>query len=151
MISVSTEITDRLHGGFLPHAALFFRLAGLVQFAILVANFVVPGKLRCRENLARVTPMIRCVFVVHWLYILLILAIFSAACLCFAPDLAGGSLLGRFLSVAMALFWLPRIPIQLFAYDRELRRENRLGDVAILLAFAFLVAVFGAAALKVST
>ena len=123
--------------------------AGIVQLAILAANFVVPGKLRCRENLAKVTPMIRSVFVVHWVYILLTLAIFSALCFRFAPDLAGGSRLGHFLSAAIALFWLPRIPIQLFVYDRDLRRQHRLGDVAMLLALTFVVLVFGVAALGV--
>jgi hypothetical protein len=121
--------------------------AGAVHLAIFAANFVVPGKLGCRENLAKVSPMIRNVFVVHWIYILLMLAIFSALCFRFAPELAGRSRLGHFLSAAIALFWLPRIPIQLFVYDRELRRQNRLGDIAMLLALTFLVVVFGAAAL----
>jgi hypothetical protein len=94
--------------------------------------------------------MIRDVFIVHWIYIGLILILFSALCLWFAPELAGASRLGHFLSCAMALFWLPRIPIQLFLYDAELRRRHRLGDVAILLTFSFLVVVFGAAALGVT-
>jgi len=123
--------------------------AGGVQLAILAANFVVPGKLHCRENLERVSPMIRSVFVVHWIYILLMLAIFSALCFWFAPELAGGSRLGHFLSAAIALFWLPRIPVQLFVYDRELRRQHRLGDIAMLFALSFVVLVFGAAALGV--
>ncbi len=124
-------------------------VAGAVQLAILAANFVIPGKLRCRENLSRVSPMIRTVFIVHWIYILLMLAIFSAICFRFAPELAGASRLGHFLSAAIALFWLPRIPIQLFAYDHELRRQHRAADVAMLLALTFVVLVFGAAALGV--
>jgi len=121
--------------------------AGAVHLAILAANVVLPGKLRVRENLTRVTPMIREVFVVHWIYIAAILGIFAALCFGFAPELAGGSRLGHFLSAAIALFWLPRIPIQLFVYDGELRRTHRLGDVAMLTAISFLVVVFGAAAL----
>jgi hypothetical protein len=94
--------------------------------------------------------MIRDVFIVHWIYIGLILVFFSALCFWFAPELAGASRLGHFLSAAIALFWLPRIPIQLFLYDAELRRQHRAGDVAILLAFSFLVIVFGAASLGVT-
>ena len=124
--------------------------AGAVQLAILGANFVLPEKLQCRENLSRVSRMIRDVFIVHWIYIGGILIIFSALCFWFAPELAGASRLGHFLSSAMAIFWLPRIPIQLFLCDAELRRQHRLGDVAILLAFSFLVIVFGAAALGVT-
>lgn len=123
--------------------------AGAVQLAILGANFVLPKKLDCRQNLLRVSPMIRHVFIVHWVYIIAVLAIFSSLCFWFAPELAGGNRLGHFLSATIALFWLPRIPIQLFVYDRELRRQHRLGDVAMLLAISFIVLVFGAAALGV--
>jgi hypothetical protein len=133
----------------MPPLVILIWAAGAVQLAILAANFVVPGKLHCRENLARVSPMIRSVFIVHWVYILLMLAIFSAIYFWFAPELAGASRLGRFLSAAIALFWLPRIPIQLLVYDRELRRQHRLGDVAMLFALTFVVAVFGVAALNV--
>jgi hypothetical protein len=133
----------------MPRIVILIWAAGAVQLAILAANFVVPGKLRCRENLARVSPMIRSLFIVHWSYIILMLALFATICFGFAPELAGGSRLGHFMSAAIALFWLPRIPIQLFVYDRELRRQHRLGDVAMLSALTFVIAVFGAAALGV--
>ncbi|HUJ31287.1 MAG TPA: hypothetical protein VLY23_08410 [Candidatus Acidoferrum sp.] len=123
--------------------------AGAVHLAILAANAVLPEKLQCRENLTRVSPMIRDVFIVHWIYIAAILGVFSALCFRFAPELAGATRLGHFLSATIALFWLPRIPIQLFVYDPELRRAHRLGDVAMLLAISFLVLVFGVAALGV--
>jgi hypothetical protein len=122
--------------------------AGAVQLAILAGNFILPEKLECRENLARVSPMIRHVFIVHWAYIVAVLGIFSALCFFFAPDLAGASRLGRFLSAAIALFWLPRIPIQLFLYDAEMRRKHRFADVLMLLALVYLAGVFGFAALR---
>jgi hypothetical protein len=139
----------RGEGGFMNRLILLIWVAGAVQLAILGANFVLPDKLDCRANLPRMSPMIRQVFVVHWVYIAGVLAIFSALCFRFAPELAGGSHLGHFLSAALALFWLPRIPIQLFVYDSELRRQHRLGDVAMLVAITFLVLVFGSAALGV--
>jgi hypothetical protein len=122
-------------------------VAGAIQLVIIAANFALPTKLRCRENLVKVSPMIREVFVVHWLYIVLVLGIFTTLCFWFAPELAGGSRLGRFLSLAMAIFWLLRVPIQLFFYDPEIRRQNRLADVVFLLTFSYLGIVFGAAAL----
>jgi hypothetical protein len=122
-------------------------VAGAMQVAMIAANFSLPKRLRCRENLVKVSPMIRAVFVVHWLYIVLVLGIFSALCFWFAPDLAGASRLGRFLSLAMAVFWLLRLPIQLFLYDPEIRRQNRLADVTFLLTFSYLGIVFVAAAL----
>jgi len=123
--------------------------AGVVQLIIIAANFVLPKKLRCRENLARVSPMIRDVFIVHWVYIVLVLGIFTALSFWFAPELAGHNDLGRFLSAVIAVFWLLRLPIQLFIYDPELRRQNRFGDLIFLLAFSYLGVVFGVAALGV--
>jgi hypothetical protein len=123
--------------------------AGAIQLVIIAANFVVPKKLHCSENLARVSPMIRTVFVVHWVYIVLVLGIFTSLSFWFAPELAGASRLGRYLSAAIAVFWLLRVPIQLFFYDSEIRKQNRFGDVFFLLAFSFLGVVFGVAALGI--
>jgi len=125
--------------------------AGVVHLAILAANFGLPGRLRVRENAARLTPILRQVLYVHWLYIGIVLVIFAALCLLFAPELAGASLLGRFLSGAMAAFWLLRIPLQLFYYDRETRRQNRALDALYLLALAFLSGVFTTAAMGIGT
>ena len=123
--------------------------AGAVQVAIIAANFILPKKLSCRENLARVSPMIREVFIVHWVYIVLILGIFTSLSFWFAPELAGATRLGRYLSAVIAVFWLLRVPIQLFFYDPELRKQNRFGDVIFLLAFSYLGLVFSIAALGV--
>jgi hypothetical protein len=123
--------------------------AGALQLIIIAANSVVPKKLHCRENLARVSPMIRTVFVVHWIYIVLVLGIFASLTFWFAPELAVATHLGRFLSAVIAVFWLLRVPIQLFFYDPELRKQNRLGDVIFLLAFSYLGVVFSVAALGV--
>ena len=121
-------------------------VAGAVQVVIIAANFVLPKKLRCRENLARVSPMIREVFVIHWIYIVFVLGIFASLCFWFAPELASASRLGTFLSAFMGVFWLLRVPIQLFFYDPEIRRQNRLGDVTFLVFFSYLGIVFSVAA-----
>lgn len=122
---------------------------GVLQLVIIAANFVLPKKLQCRENLSRVSPMIRTMFVVHWVYIVLVLGIFASLSFWFTPELAGASRLGRYLSAAIAVFWLLRVPIQLFFYDPGIRRQNRLGDAIFLLAISYLGVVFGIAALGV--
>jgi hypothetical protein len=123
--------------------------AGVVQVLILLANIPLPKILRCRENLAKVSPMIRAVFIVHWAYIALVLGIFAGLCFWFAPQLAGASGLGRFLAACMAVFWLARVPVQIFFYDCETRRRNRVADVAFLASFSYLGMVFAAAALGI--
>jgi hypothetical protein len=122
-------------------------IAGFVQLAIALANFVLPRKLNYRENLARVAPMVRQIFIVHSGYIAGIVVLFAAITFGFAPELAGGRGLGRFLAASIAVFWACRVPLQVFYYDSELRRRNRASDVAITVALLFLIVTYGAAAL----
>jgi len=122
-------------------------VAGAIQMAIVLANAVLPAKLNVRAGMASVPRFLRQVFVVHWIYIVLSVSLFSLVCFFFARDLAGGSRLGRSLCIAMSVFWGLRLPLQLFYYDAELRRQNRVLDLAYVLALVALIAIFGAAAL----
>jgi UDP-N-acetylmuramyl pentapeptide phosphotransferase/UDP-N-acetylglucosamine-1-phosphate transferase len=81
-------------------------------------------------------------------YIVIVLGLFAALCFGFAGDLAGASRLGRFLSGFIAAFWLLRIVLQLFYYDREVRRENRGLDLLYVGSLIALVAIFGIAAVR---
>jgi hypothetical protein len=124
----------------------FLWLAGFVQLAIASANLFIPKKLNYRENLLRVAPIIRQIFVVHSLYVVGVVVLFAVMTFGFATELASGRGLGRFLAAAMATFWLFRTPVQLFYYDASLRRTNRLGDAAFTSAALFLTVTYGAAA-----
>ena len=123
------------------------RGAGVVHAGIIVANIPLPSRLRVREKLAGVPRFVRQIFYVHWVYIVIVLGLFASLCFGFAPELAGASGIGRFLSAFIAGFWLLRIVLQVFYYDREIRRENRGMDMLYLGALAVLVIVFGVAAL----
>jgi len=124
------------------------RLAGGIHAAIIAANVPLPRRLEVRRNLAATPAFIRQILCVHWIYIVLVLGMFTALCLGFAPELAGRSSLGRFLSAFMAGFWLLRIVLQVFYYDLAVRRANRLLDASYLVALFALTAIFGWAALK---
>lgn len=122
--------------------------AGAVHAGIVLANIPLPGRLRVRERMAPVPRFVRQIFYVHWVYIVIVVGLFAALCLAFAPELAGASALGRFLSGFMASFWLLRIGLQVFYYDADVRRQNREWDVMYLGALVILVAIFGVAALR---
>jgi heme O synthase-like polyprenyltransferase len=85
---------------------------------------------------------------VHWIYIVIVLGLFAALCFAFAPELAGATALGRFLSAFMAGFWFLRIILQIFYYDRDIRRDNRGLDMLYLGSLMVLVVVFGIAAVR---
>jgi len=122
-------------------------IAGFVQLAIALANFTLPRKLNYRENLTHLAPMVRQIFIVHSGYIVGIVVLFAATTFGFAPELAGGRGLGRFLAASMAVFWACRVPLQIFYYDPQVRRSHRAGDVAITVALLFLAATYASAAL----
>ncbi len=114
---------------------LLLWLAGFVQVAIASANLFLPAKLKYRENLSRVSPIIRQIFVVHSVYIVGVVLLFAAVTFSFAGELA------------IAVFWLLRAPVQLLYYDAALRRDNRWGNIAFTSAALFLAAAYGAAVL----
>jgi hypothetical protein len=122
--------------------------AGCVHVGIIAANIPLPGRLRVREKLAGVPRFVRQIFYVHWIYIVIVLGLFAALCFGFAPELAGASGLGRFLSGFMAGFWLLRIVLQVFYYDREIRQENWGLDMLYVGALIVLVVIFGMAAIR---
>ena len=121
-------------------------LAGGIHVGIVVANLRLPWKLKVRENLAGVPRFLRQIFYVHWLYIVLVVGLFGALCFGFTRDLAGASLLGRFLSAFIAGFWLLRLVLQWLYYDPEVRRQNWLLDAVYNVALVALVAIFAVAA-----
>ena len=126
----------------------WIQVAGAVQLAIGLANLPLAIRLQYRRNLAGASEIVRQVFYVHAAYIVLVVFGFAALSLLFPTDLASGRPLGRFLSTFLAIFWLLRVPIQLFYYPTEIRRQNRLADVIFTVAFASLAVVFGLAATR---
>jgi hypothetical protein len=122
-------------------------VAGGAQLVIAAANLEVARKLDYRANLAKLTPMVGQIFLVHAAYIVLVILWFGALCLLFAARLASGDPLARFLTGGLATFWGLRAIIQLTVYDREVRKDHRLQDVAFLAACAVLTGIFLTAAL----
>ena len=131
----------------LPLSA-WIQVAGAVQLAIALANVPLAWRLQYRKNLAGASAMVREVFYVHAIYIVLVVLGFSLLSLLFAGDLVSGNPMDRFLTAFLAIFWLLRVPIQLFYYPPDIRRQNRLADVIFIVAFAFLAVVFGIAATR---
>lgn len=119
--------------------------AGVIHLLIASVNFFLPRELRYAENLPRLPTLMRQIYVVHSVYIVLVLLGLAGVCLVFAADLAGASGLGRALSGFMTVFWGMRIGIQLLYYDAAAKREHPVLHAVFTTAFAFLASVFAAA------
>ncbi len=117
-------------------------IAGVVHLMIVGMNLPLPRVLHYRENLSKVPVIIRQIFIVHSVYIVLVLVGFSLLCFLFAEDLCGKTHLGSFLSGFLAIFWLIRLFIQLFYYDPEMKKKYYLVHIGFTFAVTFLSAVF---------
>jgi hypothetical protein len=124
----------------------WIQMAGLVQLVIAAANLVIPRILEYRENIGRMSLMVRQIFIVHAAYIVAVLVFQGVLCWLYAADLASGRGMGQFVSAYLAVFWLVRVGIQLLYYDPTVRDRYRWGDWLFLLLFLFLGFVFTAAA-----
>jgi hypothetical protein len=122
-------------------------VAGILQWLVAASNLFAARLFRYRENMAKVTPFVREVFIVQNVYIMATVATFGVLCIGFAPELAGRSALGRFLSGFLAIFWGGRILIQLFFYDKDVRRSRPIANTAFLATFVYLCGLFSLAAL----
>jgi hypothetical protein len=120
--------------------------AGIIQWVIVVANLFIPKKLGYGENLVKMSTIVRQVFIVHAVYIVGMLIGLGALSIWFAPELASGQGLGRFLSFLMAAFWVPRIFVQLGYYDAQVKKQNRVAHYFFSLLFIYLGVVFTLAA-----
>ena len=120
--------------------------AGIVQLVIAAANFFIPRKLNYLENLQKVTPIVRQIFIIHCVYIVWVLLAFALICFLYPHELVSGHGLGRFLSGWMALFWGLRVFIQRFYYEESAKKLNRPADIGFTLAFAYLSVIFALAA-----
>lgn len=121
--------------------SLLIQTAGALQLVIAFANFFAPAKLHYKENLAKVSLIVRQIFLVHSAFIVLVLTGFGVMCLLFPQDLCAGGL-GKFLVSFLALFWCLRVGLQFFYYDLAIKRENPWGTFAFGFAFLYLASVF---------
>src|ERR1700722_16628889 len=123
------------------------QVASFLHLLVASVNFFAFRKFGYRENLQKVSPVVREVFLVQNAYLVLVLAGLALVCFCFASELAGGSPLGRPLAGFLSAFWGARIVVQLVLYDRQLRRENWRFDLLFLGAFTYMTVIFTLGAL----
>ncbi len=131
----------------MPPPPGFFYAAGALQLLVASANVFAFRKFHYLGHLGKVPLVVRQVFLVQNAYIMLVQAGGALLCFFFADELTSGRPLGRALAGFLAVFWGSRVLLQLFYFDRDLRRANRLFDVLFLLGDAYLATVFALAAL----
>ena len=123
--------------------------AGVGQLALVAASLAIPRVLRWREDTAKLRPLTRQVFWTYAAYIWCTNLAFGLVSL--RPGwLLDGSPLAGCVTGFIAAYWLGRVLIQFFYFDRTDAppgRHVRLAEAALVGLFLFLSLTYAAALL----
>ena len=101
------------------------RTAGVLLAILVVVNLFVPRRFHWREEMARLSLLNRQIFEVHSMFIVLILALFSALLLTSSDALLEPTRLSRAMLAGLTIFWGLRVLVQWFYYSPALWHGNR--------------------------
>ncbi len=136
----------------MPLETLIF-ISGILHLGTLIGSAQVPKELDFKNELPKLSPMLR-----HWIltagvYVVINLIAFGLISLFFAGPLASGTPLARAFCAYVAVFWMIRLLIQFFLFDAKPYLRNwflKVGYHGLTIVFTWHTLVFGYAALFVS-
>jgi len=126
------------------------QLAAVLQLSILIASALTPRILDWRTNLAALHPFLRKLFWVYGAFIVMVLIAFATLTFLHADAMAARVPVARSLCVFIAIFWGARLFVQFAIFDPRPFLTNwfyQLGYHALTIIFAFLLFVYGKAAI----
>jgi hypothetical protein len=105
------------------------RIAGALQIALAILHVFFPRRFNWKEELGRLSLLNRQIFLVHTIYIALVLMLIGALSLIAPRALLDPTPLARFVLAGFTLFWGLRLVFQWVVYDRSLWRGNRFNTL----------------------
>ena len=124
-------------------------IAGLAQIVLVMGSIAIPKILNWQSELAKVQPLIKQMFWTYAAYILVINLCFGLVSVFDSNELINGSRMAMFVTCFIAAYWISRVLIQFFYFDRSnfpAGKWNRLAEVLLVMLFVFLSIVYSAAA-----
>ena len=129
---------------------LLLELAAAVQLLILIASALTPRVLDWRKNLAVLHPFLRKLFWVYGVFIVMVIMAFAILTFRHSDAMAAREPVARSLCAFITIFWGARLFVQFAIFDPRPFLTNwiyQIGYHALTIIFAFLVLVYGKAAL----
>lgn len=124
-------------------------LAGAIQLAIAASSLAIPRVLGWREETLRLEPLTRQVFWTYAVYILSMNLAFGTLTLAVPDALIDGSVLARAVCALIAAYWIGRLVVQFFVFDRSIASTRplfRFAEAAYVSGFAYLAIVYASVA-----
>ena len=129
----------------------FVVLAGVGQLALAAGSLAIPRILGWKEDTQKLKPLTRQVFWTYAGYIWTTNVCFGLVSTLGAGYLLDGSPLAAAVCLYIAIYWGARLIIQYTYFDRSGAPQGRLiklGEVALVSLFAYLLLVYGFIALR---
>ena len=136
----------------MPKLETLIFISGILHLGTLLGSAQVPKELDFKNELPKVSPMLRHWILVAGMYVVLNIIAFGLISLTLNETLAGGSPLARAFCGYIAIFWGIRLLIQFFFFDAKPYLRNwffTAGYHGLTLVFTWHTTVFGYAALFV--
>jgi len=127
---------------------ILLRIAGLAQVVLVGGSLAIPRVLNWRNELAKVQPLIKQMFWTYAAYILVINLCFGLLSLLDYKELLNGSTLALLITGFIAVYWISRVLIQFFYFDRTnfpAGKWNRLAELLLVVLFIFLSMIYSLA------
>ncbi len=109
----------------LLHLEGHLRVVGILLMLLAMLNLFLPKRFGWGAELAKVSLLTRQVFIVHCVFIVLVLVMMGVASFWYAPLLVARTPLATVVLFGLAAFWLLRLAMQFFFYSPKLWRGNR--------------------------
>src|SRR5476651_358497 len=93
-------------------------IAGLAQVVLAAGSLAIPKILKWHAELAKVQPLIKQMFWTYAAYILVINLCFGLVSVFDYRELTNGSSLSKMITGFIAVYWISRVLIQFFYFDR---------------------------------
>ena len=122
------------------HLQQLIYLAGLAQITLVTGSLAIPQILNWRAELAKVQPLIKQMFWTYAAYILMINFSFGVLSVFGSYELLNHSFLARSVTFIVGIYWLTRIGIQFFYFDKSEAPKGfvyTLGEIALIALFVF--------------
>ena len=125
---------------------ILFQLAGLAQLGMVGAGALAPLFLRWKPALQTLPTILRQLFWTYGAYILSTNLFFAVLCLLFPAEFVNRSPLAAALCLYLFLFWLGRLGVQFFYFDRAALGHGipmRIAEFFLVLLILTLVLIYG--------
>lgn len=130
---------------FMLSLKTFIFLAGVFQIVLVLGSLVIPKLLNWKDELSKVALLIQQIFWTYAGYILVTNLCFGILSIWSPESLLDRSFLAKAVTLFIGMYWLARIAIQFFYFDRKSAPKGliySLGECALVSLFIFLTLVY---------